>query len=812
MGYCDKCPLNNTSPKIKDTGNKSSGIIFLSDSPCVEDSMSTKSPKELNRNNILIAKLLDYVGVPKETVVVANIIKCAISSKMNTKTIKEAMCCCKPYLDNTIAIVNPKLIVALGERAFSYLYKKKSSISKVRGKIFNMEDYLLLPTLHALHVLKTNNKDFPNIPEPKMFSKERLILKDFTLIKTLLKTDFNIEKSVQKIPIDSYILIKDGSFINFFNSKAIAFDLEWDKDILLCTSVTDTEGKAFVNIFRDNTLPKTFKNLMGNESVVKIVANRPVDEIKLLEYGCEVKGTVHDVFLMGHLIDETSDINLQNLANTYTSLNNIKDLAGDNRANLSEVDTTVLANYAGVDADATFRVYNQLNKRLQQDTKLYNYYTNFLQPVSNLLVPLAAHGCKIDIPKLKLNEAFLKAESNKICAELLNFLPQSLKEKYQDNLSINRPALLIDYLFTSNGINLKPVMFTGKTKQPSTAENHLVLFKDNEFVKSLLEYKKINKLLSTYISSLYNCIAKDGRIYPQTFLYRTVTGRTAMTNPPIQQIPQRGSQYVDKIRELFIADEGYKIIATDLSQSEIRIMAWQANEQKMLNAFANKIDIHTLTASIITGKAMESITKQERQSAKGVNFGFLYGMLAKSFVTYSKEEYGINITLEQAEDFKKKYFQNYPAIANYHARIKRFVTDNGYVYSPLGRVRRLPNIYSTSGYEVFEAERQAINLGIQSFSTDLGLLGMYLFWEAVKRDTTLYGKVKLLWYNHDAIFIQAQEDKIDKVVSLLRKCLTVRTKEYIYKKFNIVVNYPIEAETVVGDNWANLKPFNIPRG
>jgi DNA polymerase-1 len=172
---------------------------------------------------------------------------------------------------------------------------------------------------------------------------------------------------------------------------------------------------------------------------------------------------------------------------------------------------------------------------------------------------------------------------------------------------------------------------------------------------------------------------------------------------------------------------------------------------------------------------------------------------------YAKDMYGVSYTLEEAEEIRNSYFKAYPAIAGYHNRIKAFLKNQGYVESPLGRRRRLLKIHSDDNSEQADAERKAVNFPIQSFSSDLGLLGMKLFYDAYISNPKLKSKIKLMWFIHDAIFFQAEEDVVEEAIALAKECLSKRTSEYIHKHFGFIVGYPIEAEAKIGDNWANLK-------
>jgi DNA polymerase-1 len=425
---------------------------------------------------------------------------------------------------------------------------------------------------------------------------------------------------------------------------------------------------------------------------------------------------------------------------------------------------------------------------------------------SSFLYPkISRNGCMIDIKKLKENEDKLTMEADRLHQEMIDMLPPNIKSKYKSALSLTRADIIIDYMFNSkSGLRLKPLEYTPKTKKPNTGEAHLKNFSDHIFVEKLLRWKKMKKLLSTYITSMYNYLHSDGRVYPQTFLYRTVTGRTAMTRPPIQQIPQRGI-YVDYVRELFIADKGWLMGTRDLSQSELRIMAWLANEKRMLDALKSGVDLHRLTASLVIGGSVDGVSDDNRQKAKAINFGLIYGQSAKGFKIYAKDEYGVSLSLEEAEEFRNRFFSSYPSIVGYHRKVRDFVHKNGYLHSPLGRKRRLFQIFSGDKAVVAEAERQAINFRIQSFSSDLGLLGLTLFQQEIDKNRKFKGRVKILWFIHDAIFFIAMEDVFEDAMKMLKKCIEYRTAEYIYRNWKLVVDYPIETEGKMGPNWASLE-------
>ncbi|TAL62074.1 MAG: hypothetical protein EPN88_13735 [Bacteroidetes bacterium] len=619
------------------------------------------------------------------------------------------------------------------------------------------------------------------------------------------------------IDTSKYIkVINPSDLDDIINSKVISFDIEscnadiYDKsNRILSISFSCIEGESKVVIIRDNNIEllSKVKNILENVATTKVVAARPFDESIVKEkLGIEVKGNIIDVLTMAHVIDENYTINLENVANKYTSLKNIKEVAEGKRDSLKDAEDGLLVRYNGVDSDATLRCFNALKNRY--DKRLKRYYQYFVQPVQNMLSEISTNGCYINKEVLKSNELELLILQDKYEKETLSFIPEEIKEKYKSNLKLTRSIILSEYLFIhEKGLKLKPQMFTGKTKKPSLDEKHLKCFSKVPFIKSLLKYRKVGKLLKPYIFRLWESIKKDGCIYPNILLICTVTGRTVILNPSIQTYPKRG-EFAKYIRQAIETTEGWLFGTRDLAQSELRIMGWLANDPTILKALKDKIDLHIKTAESL------GITRQE---AKAINFGFIYAQSAKGFKIYAKNEYDIDFSMEESENYRDTFFNTYPRLLPYHSKLISETRKNGYSESPLGRRRHLPDIKlgldgRRLGKEEFmkriSAERQAINSPIQSFSSDLGLIAMMLFNKEIK-ERGLSEHIKILWFIHDDIMFRAKKEYIIEAHEILRDCLSTKAPEYIKKYFDITVGYPIESEGKVGKNWSEMKSISI---
>jgi uracil-DNA glycosylase family 4 len=252
------------------------------------------------------------------------------------------------------------------------------------------------------------------------------------------------------------------------------------------------------------------------------------------------------------------------------------------------------------------------------------------------------------------------------------------------------------------------------------------------------------------------------RIHPSFRLDATVTGRTSSQNPNAQNFPKRGPMAKD-FRRIFVPSNGYVLIEADLSQAELRIAAWMANEKHMLQIYQDGGDIHAATAAGVMGIPLDQVTKEDRQKAKAINFGFLYGMWWKKFMDYAKTDYGVTFTPKQAEAIRERFFDLYPGLAAWHKAMKDFVVEHGYVRSLHGALRRLPSINSSEESIKQEVQRQAINSPVQRFASDLGVMAMARFSRDCPREL-----MRPVAFIHDAVIVEARLAVVDEAASALR--------------------------------------------
>ena len=348
-------------------------------------------------------------------------------------------------------------------------------------------------------------------------------------------------------------------------------------------------------------------------------------------------------------------------------------------------------------------------------------------------------------------------------------------------LKHNYAPVIIGY-----GVGLKAIEKTAKGV-PSVSSDVLVNYVGNPVVDDLLEYRRLTKL-ETFIKS-WEEIQVDDRIYP-SFNITARTGRTTCSNPNIQQIPQ------DKnVRNLIEARPGWKIKEQDYSQIELRVASMFSGDTNMQHAYQSGSDLHSKTTELLFGDT-SSLSPQEqkrkRTEAKSMNFGFLYGMSAKTFVDYAKG-YGLNITEEESEGFRNNFFKAYPTLLQWHEDCKNYARANGYTWSPIGRKRFLPDINSSNFKLRGQAERQSINSGVQGFASDMctSALADIVFSDEIDHDRCI-----VLGSVHDAILFEIRDDYVDEVSPIINRLME---KPSIIEGIDIPI--PIIADSEVGKAW-----------
>lgn len=360
----------------------------------------------------------------------------------------------------------------------------------------------------------------------------------------------------------------------------------------------------------------------------------------------------------------------------------------------------------------------------------------------------------VDGKSIELGEFDTRKEANAFKKEYIEKNPYIFKVSV--NLQKHFKPVVIGY-----GQGLKVLERTDKGA-PSVGVDTLANYVGNECVDTLLEYKRISKLI-TFIES-WEKLQVDGKIYP-SFNITARTGRTTCKNPNLQQCPQ--DSYV---RNLIEARPGWKLAEIDFSQIELRVASWFSGDENMQHAYNSGSDLHSKTTELLFGDT-SGLTpeeqKRKRTQSKSMNFGFLYGMMAKTFIDYAVG-YGLNLTQEESEKLREDFFKAYPTLLTWHEECKDYARTYGYIKSPIGRKRWFENIHSSNFAKRSADERQSINSGVQGFASDLCISAIA---DIVFSEELDHSRFNVLGSVHDAILFEIRDDYVDELVPVLKEMM-----------------------------------------
>lgn len=424
-----------------------------------------------------------------------------------------------------------------------------------------------------------------------------------------------------------------------------------------------------------------------------------------------------------------------------------------------------------------FEIKNKILSRLESED-LLSVFQNIEMPLVKTLAKMERYGILIDLKGLK--------KISEVCDKELKILEQKIWEAAGEKFNINSTKELRRILFEKLAIEVKGIKKTEGGVR-STKFSELVKIKDRHpMIESLISYRELAKLKSTYIDTLPNLTKEDGRIHTNFNQQGTVTGRLSSSEPNLQNIPVKG-ELGKRIRECFVADNGFKLVSFDYSQVELRAAALISGDKKMTEAFREGKDIHTITASEIFNTPLKSVTSDMRRKAKVINFGILYGMGANSISE------NLKITKKEAEEYKNEYFKDFQGISEYITNIIEEARANGFVKTLFGRKRRFDEIYSGNSFAAREAERMAINMPIQGTSADIIKIAMVKIDEFLEKNK-LEEKARMLLQIHDELLFEIKDEFLDDAVEIIKNVM-----ESITKPYSPEIPFPVEVK--IGKSW-----------
>lgn len=528
-------------------------------------------------------------------------------------------------------------------------------------------------------------------------------------------------------------------------------------------------------------LVEQFRPLFEDEKIEKIGQNLKYDAIVLKNYQCELKGPYWDTMLAHYLLEPELRHNMNYMSETYLQYAPIKieeliGAKGAKQGTMRDVPVEKVKDYAAEDADITIRLRDFLKPKLEaQSPELLRLFHEVETPLVKVLADIEHAGVRID-------PDFLKAYSVEL-AEKIIALEEKILQMAGFNFNIASPKQVGEVLFD----RLK-IPYPGKkmkSGQYSTDEEMLSsLSEAHPIAAEILAHRGLMKLKSTYVDALPALInPRTGRIHSSFNQALAATGRLSSQNPNLQNIPIRTPEG-RKVREAFVPrDSDHVLVSADYSQIELRLIAAISNDSAMLEAFRQRLDIHTATAARVYGVALEAVTPDQRRAAKTVNFSIIYGAGA----TNLSQQLGIKRA--EAKELIDNYFREYSGLRDYMTNVVESARKNGYVETLLGRRRYLRDIDSRNGMMRSTSERVAINTPIQGTAADLIKVAMINIRQALADGGF---SSKMILQVHDELVFDVRKDELERIKPLIREKMT-------HALPGLAV--PLEVEIGVGDTW-----------
>lgn len=533
-----------------------------------------------------------------------------------------------------------------------------------------------------------------------------------------------------------------------------------------------------------STLQGALAPILVDPAIAKYMHNAKFDIMVLERHGMPVEPPIYDTMIASWLGNNApgarhglKDLTREKL---YIQMTEIKELIGSGKKQLTmdQIPIAQVTPYAAADVDMTLRLADAVEKPLQDNDNLRQIFHQLELPLIYVLKDMELAGIKLDTDALR--------QSSNQMARRLGELELEIHQSAGLEFNINSTQQLSDVLFGKLGL---PTQGLRKTKSGhySTAADILEgLQGQHEVIDLILEQRTLAKLKSTYLDALPELVnPRTGRVHTNYNQIGVSTGRLSSSNPNLQNIPIRTEQGRE-IRRAFVAEPGHLLISADYSQVELRILAHIAEDQGLLQAFANDEDIHTATAAAVLDIPQKEVDKYKRRIAKTVNFGLIYGQTAFGLTQTT------GMSRDEAREFIETYFEKYPGVKRYIGDTKKLAAEQGYVATLHGRRRDFSHLANLTGPQRGRAEREAINMPIQGSAADIMKQAMINLHAELKKRKL---QTQLLLQVHDELVLEAPEAEADEAVKLTRQVMSGAFK----------LRVPLKVDVEVGQNWLDME-------
>ncbi len=526
------------------------------------------------------------------------------------------------------------------------------------------------------------------------------------------------------------------------------------------------------------TVLERLRPLLENAEKSNLVGQHIKYDINVLRnHGIELRNVAHDTMLQSYVLDSTATRHdMDSLAKKYLDVQTVKfeDIAGKGKKQLTfnQIPVETASHYAAEDADITLRLHEVLWERLQAEPILATLYTEIELPLLHVLSFIECTGVRIDAGMLE--------EQGKTIQETIDTVKSEAYADAGREFNLGSPKQIGEIFFEEKQY---PIIRKTPKGQPSTAEDVLEqLALDYPLPRLILKHRSLTKLKSTYIDKLPLQIDPDSqRVHTSYNQAIASTGRLSSTDPNLQNIPVR-TEEGRRIREAFIAEKGYRLLAADYSQIELRIMAHLSEDDGLLHAFEKKLDVHKATAAEVFGVPLDAVDSDQRRSAKAINFGLIYGMSAFGLAKQ------LDISRGEAAQYIELYFARYPGVKRYMDETRELAKDQGYVETVFGRRLYLPDINARNAQMRNYAERTAINAPMQGTAADIikrAMLDVSAWLETDKVDARVIMQV------HDELVLEVKAGELESVANKVQELMVTAAS----------LKVPLEVDSGIGNSW-----------
>ena len=600
--------------------------------------------------------------------------------------------------------------------------------------------------------------------KPKIFKRNNL--SNSSNYYQTIDSSFGLKLLLKKLNLNSSVSYKLlSNKVNYLSDKILGVSICWEK------------GKAYYLSFSNDFEITELISFFENESIEKISDNIKND-IKLLnQHNIKIKGKIFDTKLAHYIINPDTNHSINQLSETYLnySLIDLQLLTGKgkNQKLISDLAVDQIKNFICEQADVNLQLKSLFKIELN-NTKLFNLFDEIEIPLLKVLADMEIQGINLDIKFLELLKTDLIND--------ISSLEELIYTEAGENFNISSPKQLGEVLFEKMQLVKNPKKT--KTGQFSTSEDILKdLSSEHDFVKNILQYRSLSKLMSTYVDSLPNqVLSSTNRVHTEYLQTVASTGRLSSINPNLQNIPIR-TKRGREVRKAFIPkDENYFLLAADYSQIELRIIASMSGEKNMIKAFNNNEDIHSSTASIVFDIPVNEVTKTQRSNAKTVNFGIIYGVSAFGLSNQT------DLSRSESKELIETYYHKYPNLKKFISDQIAYARNNGYVKTLIGRKRYLKDINSSNGLVRSGAERNAVNAPIQGTAADIIKIAMINIHNRLSKENL---SSKMLLQVHDELVFDVYKPEIRETILVI--------KEEMENAFKL--NIPLTVDIDYGLNW-----------